>query len=72
VPLDNVASRIRPIDSHDRHANFGCGFVVGALAGATCLLTAADWPVVVIAGVVAGLLAARFGERFWTSMARWF
>lgn len=66
-----MKARIKPIDADDRRANFGCGFVAGALAGATCLLTAADWPKVVIAGLVVGLLAAWFGERFWTSIAHW-
>ena len=60
------------LDRGDHSANFGCGFLVGALAGAGCLITAADWPIVVGAGPAAGFLAAVFGDRFWTSMVSWF
>jgi hypothetical protein len=66
-----MKARLKPIDADDRRANFGCGFLAGALAGATGLLTAADWPFIVLAGLVVGVLAARYGGRFWTSMAQW-
>ena len=67
-----MSARIPQIDRGDHSANFGCGFLVGALAGAGCLMTSADWPIVVGAGLAAGFLAAVFGDRFWTSMVSWF
>jgi hypothetical protein len=66
-----VETNTQPIDDADRRPNLGCGFVAGALAGATCLFTVTDWSVMVIAGLVAGILGARFGERLWRSLARW-
>jgi len=66
-----MTSRRPPSDRDGRGANFGCGFLVGALAVAGSLLTSADWPIVVGSGVGAGLLAVLFGDRFWTSMVRW-
>jgi len=61
----------QPAADSDRPPNLGCGFVAGALAGATCLFTGGDWPVLGIAGLVAGILGARFGEHFWRSLAKW-
>jgi uncharacterized membrane protein YjjP (DUF1212 family) len=66
-----LESKTQPLDGGDRRPNLGCGFVAGALAGAICLFNSADWPVMVIAGLVGGILAARFGERFWTAITQW-
>ena len=67
----SLESKTAVLDGGDRRPNLGCGFVAGALAGAICLFNAVDWPVMVIAGLVTGILAASFGERLWASLARW-
>lgn len=58
------------ISDYRSASSLGCGFVAAVLAGAACLFAAAEWPVIVIAASVAGILAARFGEPFWASIAR--
>ena len=65
-----IAPASHPLDGGDRRPHLGCGFVAGILAAGICVFNAFEWPVIVIAGSVAGILAANFGERLWTSLAR--
>lgn len=68
---------IRP-DKLELRIRFVCGFLIGAFAGGTSQfalrapspLTAAL--LAVVAGLAGGVLARHYGDRFWSSVLRWF
>jgi uncharacterized membrane protein len=71
---------MEPPDTQEKVIRFGCGFTFGALVAAGAVVS---WVVasgetslaaVVVAGILCGWLAMRFGDPFWhrvASLARW-
>jgi hypothetical protein len=63
------------MDEPKTKANLGCGALVGLLVGFSLALNindvSATRPVILIAvvGAAAGLLAYRYGDRFWAAIA---
>jgi hypothetical protein len=66
------------MDEPKTKANLGCGALFGAVVGFSLALNihdvSATRPVILIAivSVAAGLLAYRYGDRFWTAVAIFF
>jgi hypothetical protein len=63
----NSPKRFDPIGFFTR---FGCGFIFGGLAIGFGFLNSFV-PAFLIGGLICGLLAWRFGDRFWEFFARW-
>ena len=68
---------MEPPDPLEKRIRFGCGFTFGLLITALCglfWLVSTAYYVVAIALLVAiifGVLAMRYGDRFWYSMKSW-
>jgi hypothetical protein len=61
---------IRPVKTSSPSVNFGCGFLFGAVAGASYFIYASDAKPAIVVGIVVGIVAALLGERFWDGTAR--
>jgi hypothetical protein len=67
-----------PADAFELRVRFGVGFVVGALIGAASVLQLGDASMSALGsaalgvGVVVGLLARYYGDRFWYALRWWF
>jgi hypothetical protein len=62
---------IRPVDRGEKAVHFGCGAVVGFLAGLASLAYSESILTAAVSAIVFGALAAIFGERFWHALGRW-
>jgi len=64
-------------DAFEKKVRFGCGFVFGMVASglsATVLLVANGYyyaGLIVLSGLVYGVLAMRYGDRFWSWLRYW-
>ena len=65
-------------DALEKGVRFGCGFLFGCLAAVGGGFVYLGWKGQYIAaacllgGVVCGIAATRFGDRFWIWLSRWF
>ena len=68
-----------PPDAQEKRIRFGCGFVLGLVAGGYIALRAYSWggyvavAIILICALLCGLLAMKQGDRFWLALAslRW-
>ena len=68
-------------DAFEKRVRFGCGFLFGAVVAFLLALrevgafSSAFWAIVVAVAVIFGLLAVRYGDRFWhlivVLLSRW-
>jgi hypothetical protein len=64
-------------DSFEKSLRFGCGFVfglfIGFLVAAQSIYHSLGWlaTITFIVGVAFGLLAMRYGDKFWYSIKKW-
>lgn len=65
-------------DNFEKGMRFGCGAILGIGVGVVIairvlLITDSNWAwmAVPFAAAIAGLLAIRFGERFWEAASKW-
>lgn len=64
-------------DRIEKEVRFGCGFAFGLLVGffvaARHIYNSAGWLAVVtlVIAILCGLLAVRYGDRFWHSLKNW-
>ncbi len=78
-PLNFIVrhSSVEPASKGEKVTRFGCGFVFGAFAAALAVWT---WSLlnglhllaaVAGFGLICGMLAVRFGDKFWHSIPKW-
>jgi hypothetical protein len=67
--MNRRASRVRPVETSSISINFGCGFLFGVVAGAGAFAYTGEMVPALVVGLIAGLLSALFGEKFWSSIA---
>jgi hypothetical protein len=67
---------VEPPDRLEKRIRFGCGFLFGFVSAVGALLSSlssgreiAVW--VLIAGLICGYVAMRWGDRFWDGLRRW-
>jgi hypothetical protein len=64
-------------DAFEKRVRFGCGFVFGLVAGCLAALKYAAgsgsffWMIVAGVAILLGLIAVRYGDKFWASVADW-
>ena len=67
---------MEPPDRLEKQIRFGCGFILGCVAAIGMLLTSL-WSAhsviawCVIAGLLCGYAAMKFGDAFWKKVIRW-
>ena len=67
---------MEPPDRLEKGIRFGCGFTFGCFVGLGALLTSL-WSAhsliacIVLAGLLCGYAAMRFGDTFWENVLRW-
>jgi len=67
---------VEPPDRLEKAIRFGCGFLFGSVFGVGALLTSlwsAHYIVagIMMAGLICGYAAMRFGDGFWDNVRRW-
>jgi hypothetical protein len=67
---------VEPPDRLEKRIRFGCGFLFGCLVAIGALLTSllSAHTVVagcVLAGLICGYAALKFGDTFWDNVRRW-
>jgi hypothetical protein len=67
---------VEPPDRQEKGIRFGCGFLFGCMGAVGALLTSL-WSahrvaaVCVLAGLICGYAALKFGDDFWEHIRRW-
>jgi hypothetical protein len=68
---------LEPPDIQEKGIRFGCGFVVGLLLTASYAISLSvtngyySVAVLIVGGVICGLLAMKYGDRFWDGFRGW-
>ena len=62
-----------PADWFEFWVRFVFGALLGLIAGVNAFdLSSVKWWELALCGLVVGLIAGWFGDRFWSAFARWF